>query len=279
MSKRRIAARIGAALAAVVVTLAVGGVAAADPTGSTAQQDPAGDRLVHIDLATGDSTPAAKALTGITGVQDLAIGGDGALYGVSVAKDLLVAINPSDGSLKSSVPLGVDVTAAGITFTSDGTLWMTATIANGGVKLYTVNPATGQTTEVGLLGTPGAPDIRGLATTCDDQILGIAGGNEVVRIGTSPPTVTPFFPVFSSGPGSLGLDPATETVWGLQSSGSSDPGELWKVDPDTGALTDTGTKTASGTLLGLAINELPCNDTPPAAAAPEPLLLAPNFTG
>jgi hypothetical protein len=279
VSKRSPSAAICAVVMAAGVVFGLPGIAAAAPSGSTMQQDPSGDRLVHLDLATGETTAAGKALTGISGVQDLALGDGGVLYGVSVTKDLLVSIDPSDGSLKGSVPLGVDVTAAGITFTSDGTLWMTATVANSGVKLFTVDPATGQTTNIGLLGTPGAPDISGLVTTCDDEILGIAGGNDVVRIGTDPPTVTPFFPVFSSGPRSLGLDPATEIVWGLQSSGSSDPGELWHVDPDTGALTDTGTKTGSGTLLGLTIDQLPCTDTPPPAAPPEPLLLAPNFTG
>lgn len=271
-----------AALVAGVVALGVlplgTGTAGAAPDGYTAQQDGAGDRLVRIDLGTGSSTPAAEVIAGVTGIQDLARGDDGALYGVSPTKDLLVRIDPDDGKLRSSVAISVDVSAAGITFTADGTLWMTATVASG-VRLYTVDPATGHATEVGLLGTPGAPDISGLVTTCDDEILGIAGSTQVVRVDRDPPQVQPFFPAFSAGPQGLGLDPATRTVWGLQSSDGADPGRLWHVDPETGALTDTGTTTRSGTLRGLVVDELPCGDEVEAAAAPEPLLLAPNFTG
>ena len=162
------------------------GPAAAEPIGYSVRSDFDG-QLYSIDLATGDAT--AIGATGFDDIECLSFSADGTLYGVDDDTDQLLTIDTGTGAGTVVGALGVDFTDCGLTFDAAGNLFMssdappdlfqldpetgaatlvgsqgqevTGLAANcdtiyglGGDdtdNLVTIDPATGEATEVGPL--------------------------------------------------------------------------------------------------------------------------------
>ncbi len=171
--------------------------------------------------------------------------------------------------------------ATGLAFSPGGTLYSTATNANGSGELLTVNSSTGAASVVGNLGVSQdqlafAPDGT-LFLAYTESVTG--SGEDVGGLATVDPVTGLATPV-----GSIGFD----DVFGLAFLGDTLIGDATVSGDDTGQLIDINTTTGAGTSVAI-LNDLaePSNsdDIPPQALAvapvPEPstLLLGVGLAG
>lgn len=113
--------------------------------------NPRTSTLYTIDLATATTT-----LVGPLGalIRDIAIDGDGLMYGVDSDADTLVAIDKTTAATQTIGSLGIDaVFGQGLDFDAEtGVLYLASADSNAISTMYTVDPATGATTPIGQMG-------------------------------------------------------------------------------------------------------------------------------
>lgn len=107
------------------------------------------DKIWRFDLNTGSGIPIGNVL--FTKVIGLSFHPNThVLYGVDLASDQLITVDPNTGQGLAAVSLNVDVEqGAGLAFDSDGNLFMTDEASG---VLYSVDPSTGIATSLGNMG-------------------------------------------------------------------------------------------------------------------------------
>ncbi|MGA9420858.1 MAG: hypothetical protein WBW61_00740 [Rhodanobacteraceae bacterium] len=170
--------------------------------------NPRTSKLYTIDLAT-----AATTLVGPIPalIRDIAIDSSGLMYGVDSDADTLVAIDKTTGAAQTIGSLGIDaVFGQGLDFDAEtGVLYLASTDFDT-PRMYTVDPATGATTLIGVMG--GEIDSMAIAkpgaicsTPADTPWLGydIASGTVPPDPAqTNPATVNVSFDATDLAPGS-----------------------------------------------------------------------------
>jgi hypothetical protein len=212
-------------------------------TGSTPNQG----KLYSLNLSTGAPTEVGQ--TGKNDIEGLSLDCGGTLFGVNrrpngevdangtaspnVAVDLnqLVTINTTTGLATVVGTLSVEPADAGLTFGTDGKLYM-AEVNTG--EFYEVNKSTAAVTDIGPMGN--SVEITALATRADGTIFGY--DRNVGQLVTINPATGASTVVGSSAEVNLiGLDfDASGTLWGV-----SENGRILTFDPSTGATTDVTT--------------------------------------
>ena len=105
----------------------------------TYSQDVSVSKLVELDLCSGTVSNAGP--TGDIGLCGLAFGKDGVLYGVDSTNDLLVTIDPTNGTVTTVGSIGADVGNCGLAYDcKDDKLVMLAPKLN---SFYELNTSTG----------------------------------------------------------------------------------------------------------------------------------------
>ncbi len=141
-------------LICVVLVMLAGGIATAQQQPYTVDYD--SNEIVQID-------PGYQSMTSIAVLPYFAdaieYSRDGYIYGVSIARDTLIKVDPATGTAEIVGPLGFDFDW-GIDLDEDdhGQLWMLASVDGG---LYTIDRITGTAT---LQCQPDFPYLSGLAT-------------------------------------------------------------------------------------------------------------------
>jgi hypothetical protein len=299
-----------AALAATGI-VALGGTVASGQTGPVGytvggQFDGISDcGFWSIDLTTGEATEISEPGAPIDCADGLTFAPDGTLYaytndpinGAFVDAEL-VTIDLATGA---QTPIGslpnVFVGSGGMTFDAAGNLWLYANsfdpgaedcgITGGEACLWQVDPATAETTFVGV---SDGPTVFGLTGDCTPEVLALTGSlingpgsdTAIERVDTATAGLESVVAlpetVFPQG---LDFDAAGE-LWALagQEMLGIGPMEVQNVDLSTGAVTHTqivvGGDPFSGALAGLAISPISCPEPPPT---PEPVVVVPTFTG
>ncbi|MCH7721544.1 MAG: hypothetical protein IH988_11265, partial [Planctomycetes bacterium] len=105
--------------------------------------------LVIVDPVTGELSVVGPF--GFEAVSGLAFGPDGTLYGVDEVSDQLITIDALTGEGTAVGFTGVS-NHQGLAFTPDGTLYLVGTPGLESI-LYTVDPDTGEATQVGRFGS------------------------------------------------------------------------------------------------------------------------------
>ena len=138
--------------------------------------------LVAIDWDAGDlyhvsTSDATLSFIGNTGLSELGfgaleLGNDGSLYGITMGQEAsLYRIDPNDASVTRIGPLGVSLFEGGLAFAPDGTAYAVSSGFETDPGLVSIDLATGQATEIGLLGA--RHDINGLGWRSDGMLVGL----------------------------------------------------------------------------------------------------------
>jgi hypothetical protein len=259
-----------------------------------------------IDLTNGATTRLDPS--GVPCGDGLTFDDDGTLYAyrndsTAVSAGQLVTIDRDDGAqhVVGQLPT-VLVGGGGMTFDAEGDLWLYALsfgdpqCPSGSYCLWEVNPKNAQTEFVGA--APLGRGVYGLTADCEDVLAitarAIPAGaasvqarldevdtdNAALSIVTDLPGVRDF-------PSGLDFEDDGD-LWALAtrlSVGSGISPSVYKVDPDNGNadprdLTIGGVR-LTGTVNGLAVDSISCDDPDPEPAppTPAPVVLAPTFTG
>jgi hypothetical protein len=248
------------------------------------------DTLYRIDLTTHTATAvgAAGMYAGQTigNISGLTTAPDGTLYAAAGGQKLLVTVNPASGAAQVVGSLGLagqgdpghnDALDLNMVASCDGTLWLSSAVAG---KLWTVDPATGATSLVGVTGHT----ITGLVAR--GSVLYGAGGqgnNNFYRIDTHTGAATLIGSFGSQLTGwvdtvsmSFGAD---GTLWAVLNyvppQNDSDPIATWSdlatINPDTGTVSIVGPITGPPSLSqvgikGFTAGAAPCAGSEPMAA-------------
>ena len=192
------------------------------------------NHLMSLDLATGAATDIGN--TGLRDVEGLSLDCAGVLWGVNrgVGSGNLVRINTTTGAATVVGPLGVEGADAGLTFGTDGRLWMAEVITG---NFFRVNTTTGAATVVGPLGA--GIEITALATAPNGTIFGFdRRADRLVTINTTTGAATVLGTTgLALNLGGLDFD-ASGTLWGVFGRG---PRITARFNTSTGA----GTQVAS----------------------------------
>lgn len=280
-----LAARV---VAATIIALASGlPPAVADPIAYfTGPLSSGGSGLLQIDMATGEVTEIGPYASEI-GINSLAFGPDGMLYGVGsnlAGGAHLVAIDPATGAATVVVKLMLsDPSSFFEAMTADacGRLWAQGLLGmpGGGLResIIAIDPTTGEVEEVVSNPLPSGP--RGLAASGETLFTVLYGVLSVLDPATGEIT-----PIAGSSVPNLDLDFAADGfLWGV--SGASPvpipipvptSGHTFRVDPQTGdvEVVSENDRVMNG---GAAIGPPPgvCGSGPPLAIpAVSPLGLA-----
>jgi hypothetical protein len=205
--------------------------------------------LNRQDLETGELTPVGPVGFPVT---QIAFDRQGTLYGIDPSGARLVLINPMDGSGTPVGDLGVSIVAvAGLSFDSDGRLWMTAIDPSLGPSLFEIETGTGAASWTSSIDMAYFGALAGIEGTV------YLASYTLSTIDTSTGFVSPV-------PGS------TLEIWTGRALDADDDGRLWglmlcgpcmlpwdvlitsAIDPGTGLLVDDGLTQPHGT-WGLAI--------------------------
>ena len=108
------------------------------------------NRLVTIDKSTGAVT-IVGTLPPVFPIHGIGFDPNtGALYDIGGCfADRLFTINPADASVVSAVFLSRRMCARGLGVDANGTVWVSNVVTSAFQEIFTVNPATGQTTSIG----------------------------------------------------------------------------------------------------------------------------------
>lgn len=264
-------------IAALVLAAACGPALAADIIG----YGEAFDTLYRVDVSTRTAQELGPAgyLNGqqrIANIEGLTYSPGGQLYAVSDTLKVLLQISPITGAATLVGPLnlaGQSISQQldlGLTFTSDGRLWLSA----GNGSFWQVNPATGAATLVGNLGVT----ITGL-TSRGDQIYGAGSqGNNTLYLIDPATAQTTAVGAYGSGASyvttaSPGFD-ASGRLWLVLDYVPPQPGvptvpiwsDLASLDASRGTLNNTGPITGPVDLQYIGLKGLAI--TPPVGNAP-----------
>ncbi|MEP7043170.1 MAG: DUF4394 domain-containing protein [Dokdonella sp.] len=106
--------------------------------------------LYTIDLTTAATTLVGQ-LTGM--IRDIAIDRSGLMYGIDSANDVLVAIDKTNGATQTIGAIGFDaVFGQGLDFDAETGVLYFASASEDESTMYTVDPLTGATTPIGVMG-------------------------------------------------------------------------------------------------------------------------------
>jgi hypothetical protein len=266
---------------------------------------PAGCNFYEVDLATGAATKLNSA--GVPCADGLTFDDDGTLYayrnlasGAASPTSQLVKVNRHDGSqqLVAAIP-GAILGAGGMTFDAEGDLWLYAVVFGdpqcgiGGLAcLWEVDPDNGQSTFVGS--APLSRAVYGLAADCEDVLAisaiatGFSSGAALDEVNTKTAALERIVSLPGVGfPAGLDFEDDGD-LWAIGTTTSFGSGigpTLYRLDPTDGTsqakdLTVNGVP-LTGTVYGLAIEPVSCEDPgpEPAPPAPAPVVVAPVFTG
>ena len=237
----------GALFTASSVGLAFAATAFASPIGYSVRSD-VDRKLYRIDMATGVAT--AIGATGFSKIEALAINAAGEIYGVNPATAQLVKCSGVTGActaVGTLIGLPQLQSNAGLAFASTGALYLAVNAA-----IYRVDPATGATASLGGTG----PALSGLAgvtpsAACPSGLYGMGGNTDrgkfyCVNVTNGSATLLGTLGIT---PLDLGLDgdPVTGLVWGVS---NDDPGQVFAINTDTLAISNTNTVTQAGKPIG-----------------------------
>lgn len=257
-------------LAAQPLALAVNSDAAESP-----------DRLLRIDLGSGQASVVASFATPLTGtssalgdIEGLAFDANGTLFAIDDDTKTLLTINPATGSgqliANGNLRIGNTRLPAApqdpsITFTCDGEMLLATGV---GRSLFRVNPATAQTDLIGTAGSLGvevtdlAASIQGVYGLGVDGLYRIDAARGTAQlIGNYGTGIS-----FASG-GGLAFD-GDGQLWAVADRGPTTPSALFRIDRNTGRATAAGT--SSPGIESLAIGPAPCAPAGPVGV-PVPL--------
>jgi hypothetical protein len=241
-------------------------------TGSTNQ-----GKLYSLNLSTGAPTEIGQ--TGKNDIEGLSLDCSGTLFGVNrrpnqqvdangtaspnaaVNLNQLVTLNTTTGATTIVGTLSVEPADAGLTFGTDGKLYM-AEVNTG--EFYEVNKSTAAVTDIGPMGN--SVEITALATRADGTIFGY--DRNVGQLVTINPATGASTVIGSSAEVNLiGMDfDASGTLWGV-----SQNGRILTFNPSTGAATDVTTyNNDQNRFVSLAIAPEGCAAPTPPAPTPTP---------
>jgi hypothetical protein len=242
-------------------------------------------QLWRIDLNTGVATPIGP--TGFRDIESLSFSANGGLYGVDDATNQLVRCSVQTGACTAVGPLGTNFTDSGLSFSSDGRLWMSTDKPGPPYIFYRLNPSTGAATAIGPQGQP----VTGLAFR-NGVLYGLGGDSTdsllIVNRTTGNATLQGPLVTVTLVDGGIDFD-GSGVLWGIGDRGGTPrpPGQIFTIDTATGAATLVATVTnGDGQLLSgfesLAI--WPSDEEPPEEEpfVPEPatlLLLGSGLVG
>ena len=229
-------------------------VAAAGPTGFAADfRGPNKGTLYSIDLTTGAST--AIGPLGQDDISGLSFACDGTLYGINRhdngdrQPNQLVTINTTTGASTVVGPLTVEPADSGLTFGTNGKLYMTNVNTR---ELYEIDTTTAAVTDIGPMGD--GIEVTGLATRRDGKVFGFdRGNNQLVTVDVATGATTAVGPTSDLNLTGLDFD-STGTLWGVSSTGAT-----FTIDTTTGAFVPVGTyDTTQFSFQSLAIGPQGC---------------------
>ncbi len=181
------------------------------------------------------------------------------LYGIDSNRDVLVTQNPANsGTLQTVGSLGVNTSdMVGFDIAADSNTAYASLTVIGFSSFYTINLATGATTQVDLLGVAGVVDIAvEIGTAPAFNVFGLTTNNNLVRFNSSRPNTvlsTTTITGLQAGENVLGIDfrPATGQLYALGSNN-----RLYTINPGTGAATFVANLSVptNGTNFGLDFN-------------------------
>ncbi len=246
-----------------LTALAAQAIPAAASVGYSIRSD--GDqKLYRIDLATGVTTPVAKASSGFEGIEGLTFSpGCQTLYGVDDVRDRLVTCNRTTGVCETVGSLEVDVTDVGLAFANDGNLYMSTDAPKDPIRFFRLDAGTGSASWLGDT----AVEVTGLAgNQLDVYGLGGDGKDVLVQVDPSSGVTTTIGPLKNVTLQDGGLDFDRDGVlYGINDlgPGSGKASQIFKIDLKTGeAKVVAVTRDSSGKALsgfeGLAIDEGMC---------------------
>jgi PEP-CTERM motif len=240
-------------------TLAVPVLAWAGPIGYTAWDVSGSDRLMRIDLSTGQGTVIGSNL-GFSDVDGLSFDGSGRLWAVDDSSNRLLSIDIGTGSASSVGSFGSGFNDMGLAW-GGSSMFMSSTDNAGNGKLYTVNTGTGAATLIGSFG--GGLKVRSLGWY-DGTLYGWSNVDTLLTINTSTGAATTVgsfgFGVPTLGQDGMDIDPATGLAWAI----AEYENRIYTIDRSTGAATVVvnglscdGGSCAAGGFNGLAISAVP----------------------
>lgn len=265
-----------AAVAAVGLTaVAVSPAASASITGFAVDTGSINNgTLYSVNLSTG--TFSEIGATGQSDLEGLSLDCGGTLYGINRVRNAkastqpeasvtpgnqLVTINTTTGAATIVGALSVEPADAGLTFGTNGKLYM-AEVNTG--EFYEINKTTAAVTDIGPMGN--SVEITGLATRADGTIFGYdRAGTQLVTI--NPSTGASTIVGASADLNLIGMDfDPSGTLWGISENGS-----IVTFNTTTGAATNVTTyDNSENQFVSLAIGSV-C----PAATPPSPPVAPP----
>lgn len=206
-----------------MATLALWGAAAlaqAGPVGYTAWDVTGSDKLLRIDLATGQGTVVGSGI-GFSDIDGLSFDGAGQLWGVNDDTNQLVRIDTGTGQGTAVGAFGGGFNDMGLAF-GNGAMYMAATDSAGTVgSLYTVNTGTGAAALVGDFGFNASGQrlrVRSLGFY-DGVLYGWSNRDTLLTINTATGAATTVgafgFPSLVIGQDGFDVDPATGIGWSI----------------------------------------------------------------
>lgn len=216
----------------------------ADPVLLGVNSGAGGQFLAEIDVDT-----AALTNLGNTGlVIDGIAMGNGILYAADNGNSQLVTLDPASGALDLVIGsfVNISVVEAMAYRQSDDALFG---IDLGGANFVQFNTTTGEATAVGPLGT--AQNLAGLSFTSDGTLYSIAhSSGDLFTIDPGTGAATLVASGTGTGPLGLAVHPVTDVLYTANYTGGND-GQLQTVDPVTAVRTTVGTMVGGQQIEGL----------------------------
>ena len=197
------------------------------------------NRLWRLDMNTGVATPIGS--TGFRDIESLSFSATGVLYGVDDASNQLVTCSLQSGACTRVGYLGVDPTDTGLTFASDGTLWMSTDLPGPPYTFYRLNPSNGAATVIGPQGQP----VTGLAFWTG-VIYGLGGDStdNLLTMSRTTGAGTSVGPLVNVTLVDGGIDfDVNGVLWGITDQGGTPrpPSQTFTIDTTTGTATVVAT--------------------------------------
>ncbi|MEM9300632.1 MAG: hypothetical protein AAGE01_00890 [Pseudomonadota bacterium] len=197
------------------------------------------DRLLSIDLDTGQARIVGELPNLLEDVEGVAFDENGTLFGVDSATRTLVRVNAESGAAQSvdgrAGNLGFAPTAAydfGLTFTCSGELLLTAEQTQ---SLYMVDPESGAARLMGESG--GLGDAMTALAAWGENIYALAAGGNFYRVDKMAGTASLVgrIDAFEITDGGLAFD-ADGGLWAITSDFSFDDSRIFRIDPATAGI-------------------------------------------
>jgi nucleoid-associated protein YgaU len=222
------------------------------PTNNTLYLSTSGGQVLAVNTATGQQSLIYQGIT----FTDLAVSPDGRLFGSTFNE--LYEINPASGQARTIGNFG-GTQINSLTFSPDGRLY--GADSNNG-NLYQISPQTAQVSLIGSLGGPSSGDMVFNGNEIFASVSSLSGGNDAL-VAVNP----------ANGSRRTIGDLGYRQVYGLaqvngQLTAYTSTGQRLSVNPQTAAVSVTGSVSGNGEIWGAAIN--PSNSTSTPTPTPTP---------